>query len=133
LEFHGEASYPNEGAGVLLGSVHDDFIKIEDLIPMPNTFDEGERHHRYMIDAKGMMEVELTAEERNLEVVGIFHSHPDHPAQPSTYDLQHSLPWYTYIITKIEGGEARRSRAWRLQEDRQAFFEIELSIQQTEV
>lgn len=130
---HGETSYPHEGAGVLFGSVHNKWIEVEDLMTLPNTFDERQRHRRYMIDAQGMMEAELAAEGLDLEVVGIFHSHPDHPAQPSKYDLEHSLPWYAYIITSIDAGEAHNSRAWRLQEDREAFMEIELFIAQSEV
>jgi proteasome lid subunit RPN8/RPN11 len=74
------------------------------------------------------MQAELAAEALQLEVVGIFHSHPDHPAQPSEYDLEHSLPWYTYIITNIAAGDARKSRAWRLQENRDSFIEIELIL-----
>jgi proteasome lid subunit RPN8/RPN11 len=133
IQRHGETSYPHEGAGVLLGKMHGEGIEVEDLMTMPNTFDEHQRHRRYMINAQGMMEAELAAEGLELEVVGIFHSHPDHPAQPSPYDLEHSLPWYAYLITCIEAGEARNSRAWRLQEDREAFKEIKLIIGQSEV
>lgn len=133
IQRYGETSYPHEGAGVLIGTTHGESIEIEELMSMPNTFDEHQRHRRYMIDARGMMEAELTAEGLELEVVGIFHSHPDHPAQPSEYDLEHSLPWYAYLITSIKAGEAHNSRAWRLQEDRQAFMEIELIITQSEV
>ena len=95
---------------------------------MENTFDQSQRTRRYMIDAQGMMQAELAAEESDLEVVGIFHSHPDHPAEPSAYDLEHSLPWYAYIITSIRAGKANESRVWRLQEDRTGFIEIELQI-----
>jgi proteasome lid subunit RPN8/RPN11 len=76
-----------------------------------------------------MMEAETIAEQRNLEVIGIFHSHPDHPAEPSAYDLEHSLPWFTYVITTVSDGTAKGSKAWRLQEDRAKFNEIEIILE----
>ncbi len=132
MEQHGETSYPQEGAGVLFGSIRNGVTEVVDLMIMSNTFDESQRHRRYMIDARGMMKAELAAEASDLEVVGIFHSHPDHPAQPSAYDLENSLPWYAYIITSVLAGKATKSRAWRLQEDRQSFIEIELMLHQAE-
>lgn len=126
IEQHAIASYPHEGAGVLLGTVRSGLVVIENLLPMENTFEESLRNRRYQIDAQSMMQAELAAEEQELEVVGIFHSHPDHPARPSEYDREHSLPWYAYIITSVNNGIAGESRAWRLRDDREAFHELRL-------
>ena len=128
IEQHGERSYPLEGAGVLLGILKQDIAEVQDILPMKNSFAADEQHHRYQIDGRSMMEAELIAEQRQLEVIGIFHSHPDHPAEPSAFDLEHSLPWYTYLITRVTGGKAYRSRAWRLQEDRAKFNEVEIIL-----
>ena len=128
IEKHGERSYPEEGAGVLLGRALPDEVLIEDILPMQNSFETSQRTRRYQIDARGMLHAERTAEELDLDVVGIFHSHPDHPAQPSEFDREHSLPWYTYIITRIADGQAEISRAWRLAEDRKKFLELELAV-----
>ncbi len=98
---------------------------------MQNSFDPSQRTRRYQIDAHGMLQAEFTAEDKGFDVVGIFHSHPDHPARPSEYDREHSLPWYTYIITRIADGTAEISRAWRLTEDRKQFVELELAIHPT--
>lgn len=131
IEKHGERSYPDEGAGVLLGHSSDGCIKVEEILPVTNTFESSQRRRRYQIDARAMMQAEMVAEDRHMEVVGIFHSHPDHPAQPSAYDLEHSLPWFSYIISSIEAGEAKTSKAWRLLEDRSRFEEIEIMILNT--
>jgi proteasome lid subunit RPN8/RPN11 len=61
-----------------------------------------------------------------MEVVGVFHSHPDHPAEPSEFDRGMAWPWFTYVITRVERGKAAESRAWRLAEDRGDFVEERL-------
>lgn len=132
IEHHAEDCYPDEGAGALLGLTHDGRVEIVDLLPLENSFEASQRHHRYQIDAQSMMMVEHAAEDRQLEVVGIFHSHPDHPAQPSEYDLEHSLPWFVYIITSIEAGMSKEIRAWRLLDDRTQFEEVQLIIERAE-
>jgi proteasome lid subunit RPN8/RPN11 len=128
IERHGERSYPLEGAGVLLGILKQDIAEVQDILPMKNSFDADEQYHRYQIDGRSMMKAELIAEQRHLEVIGIFHSHPDHPAEPSAFDLEHSLPWFTYVITRVIDGRADRSRAWRLQEDRAKFNEVKIIL-----
>lgn len=133
IEQHGETTYPDEGAGVLLGHIDNRHAVIVDILPLENSFESSQRRRRYLIDARAMMEAEMAAEDRQLEVVGIFHSHPDHPAQPSEYDLEHSLPWFLYIITSIEAGNASSSRAWRLLDDRSQFEEIQFNIDEVEV
>jgi proteasome lid subunit RPN8/RPN11 len=133
IEQHGEQSYPFEGAGVLLGNMYEQAVVIKEIMRFENSFDASQRRRRYRIDARAMMQAEYSAEERQMDVVGIFHSHPDHPARPSAYDLEHSLPWYAYVITSIVGGSASESRAWRLREDRSEFVEIELLLDSVEV
>lgn len=124
---HGEQFYPEEGAGLILGHHDDKERNAVRLMPLRNTFESGERYHRYLIDAKDMMSAEELADELDLEVIGVFHSHPDHPAEPSEFDRQWALPWYSYIITRIDGGSAKESRCWRLVEDRASFVEEELN------
>jgi proteasome lid subunit RPN8/RPN11 len=68
-----------------------------------------------------MLSAEKLAESKGLEVVGVFHSHPDHPARPSDTDREWALPWYSYVITSVESGEAQRTSSWRLKEDRSGF------------
>ena len=63
-----------------------------------------------------------------LDVVGFFHSHPDHPARPSAFDLENAWPFYSYLIVSVERGRAADSRSWRLAEDRSAFEPETLEI-----
>lgn len=125
---HGGRSYPEEGAGLLLGGEDGGYRHVARLHPLPNRFESGLRHNRYRIDPKDMLEGERKAERLGLDVIGVFHSHPDHPASPSEFDRQWALPWYSYVITSVVHGKAIESRAWRLREDRTAFFEEKVEI-----
>jgi proteasome lid subunit RPN8/RPN11 len=78
-----------------------------------------------------MLRGENEAARRGLDVIGVFHSHPDHPNRPSGYDLEWALPWYSYVITSVQGGRAVESRSWRLQDDRQGFAEEAILVQET--
>jgi proteasome lid subunit RPN8/RPN11 len=70
--------------------------------------------------------VEDAAARGGLDVLGFYHSHPDHPAIPSAFDRDHAWPWYTYVIVPVEGGEAGAPRAWQLKQDRHHFDEVRL-------
>lgn len=123
LQSHGEAAYPNEGAGLLLGTVTPDGKTVADIMPLANEWEAGEQYHRYMITPQDMLRGENEAARRGLDVVGIFHSHPDHPAQPSAMDRDWALPFFSYVITSVQKAQAVVSRAWLLREDRSAFDE----------
>ena len=124
LHAHGEAAYPNEGAGLLLGHATDGRTKtVVDILPLENHWSAEEQYHRFLLTPHDMLKAEQEAARRGLDVIGIFHSHPDHPAEPSGMDCDWALPWYSYIITTVAQGRATVSRAWLLQEDRAAFDE----------
>ncbi len=123
IHAHGEGAYPNEGCGLLLGTVKGADRQVADLLPIRNGREPEAAHNRYLITAQDMLRGEDVAAERGLDVIGIFHSHPDHPAQPSEFDREWALPWYSYIITSIENGQAAVSRSWLLADDRAAFSE----------
>jgi proteasome lid subunit RPN8/RPN11 len=126
---HGEEAYPEEGAGLLLGHLDDETRFVEHILPLQNTFAVEQRHHRYMITPKDMIVAEEQAEEMGMEIIGVFHSHPDHPAQPSEFDRERALPWYSYLISSVHGQGALESRSWRLSDDR-TFTEEKLLIEQ---
>lgn len=131
IQEHGERCYPEEGAGVIIGTTERESRTATDIIPIVNSSDSSERHHRYLIAPREILAAEMKAEELDREVIGIFHSHPDHPAEPSEVDKQWALPWYSYIITAVEDGKGTVSRAWRLTEDRTRFHEEEITILET--
>lgn len=123
---HGARSYPEEGAGLIFGRDDGRHRIASHLYPLHNRFEAASRHHRYKIDPGDMLKGEQHAEQMGLDVIGVFHSHPDHPAAPSEYDRQWALPWYSYVITSVIQGKATESRAWRLLEDRTAFTEQQI-------
>ena len=125
---HGEEAYPEEGAGLMLGTDQGDSRTVESLLFLDNAREEGARHNRYLLTAEDMLQGEQEADRLNLAIIGIFHSHPDHPNTPSEYDREWAIPWYSYLITSVEEGEARGSRAWRLADDRASFHPEELEI-----
>lgn len=125
---HGESAYPEEGAGFLLGHSNGDRRSVTDLLTIHNAREDQARHNRYLMTPKDVLEGELEAERRGLDIVGVFHSHPDHPNQPSEFDREWALPWYSYIITSVNAGSAVESRSWRLSEDRATFHEEEIFI-----
>jgi proteasome lid subunit RPN8/RPN11 len=121
IKRHAEAHYPEEGAGLILGYGGQEPRLAVQLRPLRNSFAPDSRHNRYMIDPWAMMEADQEAESMGLDVIGVFHSHPDHPAQPSEYDRQWAMPWYVYLITSVHQGKAGETRAWLLNDDHQAF------------
>jgi proteasome lid subunit RPN8/RPN11 len=92
---------------------------------------DASRHNRYVISPGQFLRAEKEARAAGLDVLGFYHSHPDHPAQPSAFDLEHAWPWYSYLIASVEKGRVADVRSWRLREDRAA-FESEPVAQQDE-
>ncbi len=127
------AAYPNEGAGLLLGAADGAPANVRKIasamLPLPNGSEEGEQYHRYLITARDMLDGEAEAERLGMDVVGVYHSHPDHPSQPSEFDREHALPWYSYLIVCIQNAVPSDSRAWVLSDDRSQFIEEEFKIE----
>jgi proteasome lid subunit RPN8/RPN11 len=122
---HGVASYPYEGCGLLLGQADNGVNIVSDVRPLPNVWpDDGEKAVRFRIAEDDWRDVEIAAMENDLDVIGVFHSHPDHPAVASPRDLAWAAwPGYSYLITTIAGGTADLSRSWQLLPDRSGFVE----------
>ena len=106
-----------------MGTAAADGKNVVDILPLANEWEAGEQYHRYMITPQDMLHGENEAARRGVDVVGIFHSHPDHPAEPSVMDRDWALPFFSYIITSVQKAQAVVSRSWLLREDRSAFDE----------
>lgn len=128
LTAHLEAAYPNEGAGLLLGTASENGKAVDAILTLENRWEGAEQYHRFLLSPQDMLAGEKEAARRGLDVIGIFHSHPDHPAEPSGFDRDWALPWYSYIITTVEGGRAVRHRSWRLRDDRSAYDEEDIQL-----
>ncbi len=125
---HGERTYPHECGGMLIGRFDDGQKSLVELLPMENAMREEERHNRVLIPPKDVLRAERYARSQRLDVIGYYHSHPDHPAVPSQFDLDHALPVWTYIIVSVEKGRAVDLRAWEMQSDRSRFDEEEVFL-----
>ncbi|MFB6273944.1 MAG: Mov34/MPN/PAD-1 family protein [Salinibacter sp.] len=120
---HSEQTYPHEACGVLIGHHNGDEIRVEDIEIMDNAREDA-RHNRYIIAPEDVLRAERQAEAQGLDLVGFFHSHPDAPAEPSDYDLEHaSWPGLAYAIQSVREGRAQELRAWELAPDRARFEE----------
>jgi proteasome lid subunit RPN8/RPN11 len=121
---HLESAYPEEGAGFLLGG-NGEVIQI---FPLPNAREDAARHNRYLITPGDYMKAELKAAELGVDLIGVFHSHPDCPNVPSEYDREWAQPFFSYLITRVDGGRAVSHRSWKLMEDRSKYDEEDITI-----
>ena len=128
---HGQAAYPHECCGLLLGKYEPATKSVVGLKPAINHRDDSPRN-RYLISARDMLQAERESQANGLDIIGIYHSHPDHPNRPSEYDRAWAQPNFSYVITSVEQGRAAGSRSWRLREDRTAFDEEELHTTSSE-
>jgi proteasome lid subunit RPN8/RPN11 len=124
----GETAYPEEGAGLMLGEVVNDVKRVSAILPLANAREDAARHNRYLITPQAMLHGEQEAMRRGLDIVGVFHSHPDHPNRPSEFDREWAMPWYSYVITSVNAGKALESRSWLLTEDRSSFVEEGIQV-----
>lgn len=130
IHAHGVASYPYEGCGLLLGQVQNGDNVAQAIFPVPNRWEnEEEKRVRFLIHDQDMMRAEMAAAVQELDVIGIFHSHPDHPPEASPRDLAWAA-WsgYSYLITEVRAGKPARSRSWQLLIDRSGFEEEDVVI-----
>lgn len=125
---HGEVAYPDEGAGLLLGEMDGTARKVSFVLSLANAREGKDRRNRYLITPQDFLRGEKEAAARGIDVLGVFHSHPDHPDRPSDFDRQWALPWFSYLITSVVDGQATHSRSWRLTDDRESFEEEPLRV-----
>jgi proteasome lid subunit RPN8/RPN11 len=119
---HATASYPDECCGVLIGRVLGDATVVERLLSVGNERQDS-RHNRYLISPETVLAAQKEARALGLDIVGYYHSHPDHPAKPSEFDREHAWPWVSYLIVSLQGRKVVDTRSWRLHEDRGSFDE----------
>jgi proteasome lid subunit RPN8/RPN11 len=125
-----EEAYPEEGAGLMLGKANGSGKVVSTILPLANTREEAARHNRYLLNPQDYLRGELEAARMGLDILGVFHSHPDHPNQPSEFDREWAMPWFSYLITSVQGGQAVASRSWLLAEDRSAFTEETIEVKE---
>jgi proteasome lid subunit RPN8/RPN11 len=127
IRAHGRDAFPHECCGALLGN---DGV-VGEAYALPNTTEEGPRR-RFLVRPDDYRAAEQRAREAGLELLGFYHSHPDHPAKPSQYDLDHAWPSFSYVIVSVMAGHDQSLTSWQLQADRSAFSEENVEITNNE-
>ena len=128
IEQSARGSFPNECCGFLLGTLNEDSREVVEVVPATNSGQEGEQYHRFLITPDDYRRCEKVAREKEMDILGFFHSHPNAKARPSKYDLDHAWPWYSYIIVSLIENEVKDMTSWVLAEDRDKFHEQEIKI-----
>ena len=137
----GARAYPNECCGALVGVAGEDGRKeVRALLALDNRREGEAARTRFLVTADDFRWAEKQARGQGLEIVGFYHSHPDHPARPSEFDREHALPWYSYIVVRVArsesgatpqragqaGGKPQEVTSWVLAEDRSQFLPEEI-------
>ncbi|HVS16672.1 MAG TPA: Mov34/MPN/PAD-1 family protein [Thermoanaerobaculia bacterium] len=124
---HAAEAYPEECCGVMLGEPTAAGTRVVRLVRAENTREDAARHHRYLIEPATILRCQREARAEGLDIVGYYHSHPDHPARPSDFDREHAWPGTSYVIVAVEQGEPAALHSWKLSDDRSTFEEEPIS------
>ena len=123
---HGEAAYPAECCGVLVGRAEAEAKEVVRLAPAVNR--RTDDPHRYLIAPDDLRRLEVEVRAAGQEIVGYYHSHPDHPARPSAFDTEHAWPWYSYLIVRIDRGRSADLASWVLDDERPLMLPESLDV-----
>ena len=115
-------AYPHECCGFLIGEEKDSLRQIDSVVPALNQ-NSTSPHNRFLITPEALKTMEQKLDGIRSLLLGFFHSHPDSPARPSTFDLDHAWPWYSYIIVSASQTQTGDLKSWRLQDDGSRFQE----------
>lgn len=111
-----EKAYPGECCGLLVGAIDDGGYRVARAEPCRN-LRQGERDDRFELDPRDFLRVDKAAREEGLEVIGVYHSHPDHAPRPSRFDAAAAFPGFAYLIVAARSGKAAGMRSWLLDPD----------------
>lgn len=121
METHGKEAYPEECCGAMLGHMTENGDKtVVKLVRIENSSAQN-RHRRFEVTAGDYMRLEKEAKQLSLQLLGFYHTHPDHPAEPSQTDLQYAWPFFSYIILSVRNGKASEMNSFELDPDASAF------------
>ncbi len=125
IQEHSTEIYPDECCGFLYGEENEVRL-IQEAVPVTNCKD-GDKRRRFEISPEDYMRAERYALQNNTNLLGVYHSHPDHPARPSEHDLKQAVPFFSYIIVSVMQGKVADLTSWQLSEAGQ--FEEEKILQ----
>ena len=135
IQAHAESTYPEECCGLLLGHLSSETKRLIEVLPTENSWDaemvdvfqrvehssQGKfsKRNRFSIAPQVMLKAQKDARDRNLNIIGIYHSHTDHPAIPSEFDRAIAWMEYSYIIVSVRQGSACELKSWTLDDNHQ--------------
>lgn len=125
---HAEADYPNECCGFFYGLAEGDQRQVR-IVQQVDNAKEGDQRRRFQIDPRDYQKAEKYAIDHDLDLLGVYHSHPDHPPKPSEHDRQVAMPYFSYIIISVQEGNVTATRSWQLNESQQ-FDEEQVAIKE---
>ena len=108
---HAESTFPNECCGAMLGATDGETKLVRESIALRNAF-EGAQAARYELRPEDLLAADKAARERGMDLIGIYHSHPDCDAYFSRTDLENSCPWYSFVVLSIQKGEFHHANSW---------------------
>jgi len=123
---HARETYPNECCGAMLGSSDGERKMVRVSMRLQNAF-EGKQAARYELRPEDLLAADRAARERQMDLIGIYHSHPDCDAYFSKTDLQNSCPWYSFVVLSIQKGEFHHANSWLPNVDQTEAAKEELS------
>ena len=127
IHAHMEETYPHEACGLIIGTMGNERV-VEAFRPCTN-LNKERAADRYELDPKDMLLAQREFENGPWDIIGIYHSHPDHPSRPSQFDTDHAWPGYSYIIGSVQNGSIARLQSWELNETERAFHEETVEIE----
>ncbi|MBD2435795.1 Mov34/MPN/PAD-1 family protein [Nostoc sp. FACHB-110] len=130
IRSHAQSTYPNECCGIILGYLDNHTKTVVEIIPTENAWraesenfannaTQYSEKSRYAIAPQDMLQIQKAARDKSLNIIGIYHSHPDNPAIPSECDRQYAWPEYSYIIVSVQNGKAGELLSWSLDDHHQ--------------
>jgi len=124
-----KTAYPYECCGLLVGNSNDTGKVVHEIYPVENK-NKVRAEDRYEIDPKEFDKIDREAAKKKYNIIGIYHSHPDHPADPSAFDKECANVWteYSYIIISVKDGKEEELKSWRLDSEKQEIEEEEVKI-----
>lgn len=108
---HARETYPNECCGAMLGVLNGEEKTVRVAMPLANAYG-GEQRKRYELRPEDLLAADREARGRNMDLLGIYHSHPDCDAYFSDTDLKNSCPWYSFVVLSVREGEFDHANSW---------------------
>lgn len=129
---HGEQTFPYECCGFLYGREEGEQRFIEEAVPVDNA-KPGDQRRRFEISPLDYLKAERYADEHHTQLLGVYHSHPNHPAIASEHDLAQAMPYFSYVIVSVQEGAATEIKSWKLKEGEREFLEEEVESEKLKV